>query len=98
MFTPQDLIGQKVWLEIERDDPYGPIESLRVQAEITQPTSPPWYYGRYLNPPAFVRTNGQWLTYQEAEQAFLMHPVIDEEEFADEDDDLFPDELNPPRY
>lgn len=100
MFTPQDLIGQKVWLEIERESPYGLTEPIKVQAEITQPTSPPWFYGRFLNPPFFLRETGKWLTYQEAERAFLMHPVIDEEDedFADEDDDLYPDELNPPRW
>lgn len=79
MMSPQELIGQKVWLSLESDGPnsYGDPDAPQVKAEITQPTSPPWFYARYLSPPAYVRGTGQWLTLADAQEAVLFHPVID---------------------
>jgi hypothetical protein len=100
MLSPQDLIGQKVWLSLQPDAEselvYGELETNQVQAEITQPTSPPWFFARYLNPPTLVRTSGQWLSLYEAEQAVLLNPVIeyDDDDYEDNlDDDFLEDDL-----
>lgn len=85
IFSPQELIGQKVWVSVQPESSYADIEPLRLQAEITQPTSPPWFYARYLNPPSFLRSTGQWLSLRDAEQAVLNDPVI---EYDDYDEDL----------
>jgi hypothetical protein len=96
MLSPQDLIGQKVWLSLQPDAEnqlaYGELDTQQLQAEITQPTSPPWFFARYLNPPTLVRSSGQWLSLYEAQQAVLNNPVID---YDDDENDLddFEDEL-----
>jgi hypothetical protein len=97
MLSPQDLIGQKVWLSLQPDAEnqlvHGELDTQKLQAEITQPTSPPWFFARYLNPPTLVSSSGQWLSLYEAQQAVLHNPVID---YDDDEDDLddFEDELN----
>jgi hypothetical protein len=88
MWSPQELIGQKVWLSLEPAQFYGeqrygdqqlrPGETMQIQAELTQPTSPPWFYARYLNPPTTIKAQGQWLSLFEAQQAALLNPVIEE--------------------
>ncbi|ATS19070.1 hypothetical protein BRW62_10345 [Parathermosynechococcus lividus PCC 6715] len=95
MMLPQDIIGQKVWLDVDSEDAYYPGETVRVQAEITQPTAPPWYFARYLNAPRWLRTQGQWLTHHEAEMAVLLNPVLEEPELVEGDDDYdnYGDEL-----
>jgi hypothetical protein len=106
MLSPQELVGQKVWVRLESDfSAYGNLyidsddDGPRVQAEITQPTSPPWFYARYLNPPATVHASGQWLTYKDAEEAVLMHPVLDYDIYANEDfsHEEYDDELDLPQ-
>jgi hypothetical protein len=84
MLSPQDLIGQKVWLSVQRELYYADSESQRIKAEITQPTSPPWFFARYLDPPASISTSGQWMSLYEAQQAVLLDPVIDYDEYEDE--------------
>ncbi|RMH68065.1 hypothetical protein [Thermosynechococcus sp. OHK43] len=84
MMLPQAIIGQKVWLEVEPEDAYYLGEKIRVQAEISQPTAPPWYYARYINPPRWFRTQGQWLTHHEAERAVLLNPVLEDLELEEE--------------
>jgi hypothetical protein len=89
MLSPSDIIGQKVWLEIPRDPDYPMAEPFRVKAILTQPTSPPWFYARYEEPPRSVRETGQWISLNDAQQAVLLHPVfdesyLDEEEWEDE--------------
>lgn len=83
MISPDELIGQKVWLKIERHPYYYGEEPLRVKAEITQPTSPPWFYLRYLDAPASVAESGRWMTLYEVQQAFLIDPVFEYDEEAD---------------
>ncbi|WP_298613746.1 hypothetical protein [uncultured Thermosynechococcus sp.] len=87
MMLPQEIIGQKVWLEVEPEEAYYPGEKIRVQAEISQPTAPPWYYARYINPPRWFRTPGQWLTHHEAEMAVLLNPVLEDLELEEENYD-----------
>lgn len=95
MMLPQEIIGQKVWLEVERDDPYGPTVPVKVQAEISQPTSPPWFYARFENAPRWLRQSGQWLTQYEAEMAVLLNPVLEDLDYEEDDlDDLYEDEIN----
>jgi hypothetical protein len=106
MWSPQELIGQKVWLELEPAQFYGeqrygeqqlrPDETLRVQAELLQPTSPPWFYARYLNPPVTVKTPGQWLSLHDAQQAALLNPVI--EEFEDDELSYLPEDYSNEEY
>lgn len=103
MLFPDDIIGQQVWLEVQKDPDFPNLDPYRVKATITQPTSPPWFYARYEDAPRAIRTSGQWLTLREAEDAVLYSPVMDEYEQDDldleEEDDWndFPyrdDELN----
>jgi len=92
MLSPDELIGQKVWLNIPSDLNYQDSETYRVKAEITQPTSPPWFFARYLEAPATVKTLGQWMSLYEAQVAVLQNPVI-----VDEDDfqgNLYEDEFD----
>ena len=77
MLAPDELIGQKVWLEVERDPDYPDLRPYRIKAELTQPTSPPWFFARYEDAPFNVRSPGQWLTLNEAQQAYLLHPVLE---------------------
>ena len=77
MLAPDELIGQKVWLEVERDPDYPYLDPYRIKAELTQPTSPPWFFARYEDAPPNLRSQGQWLTLNEAQQAYLFHPVLD---------------------
>lgn len=95
MLSPDDMIGQQVWIEIPKDPDYPYLEVHRVKATLTQPTSPPWFYARFDSPPATVREAGQWLSPKEAQDAFLYSPVLEdydlEEElndWADEQDEL----------
>ncbi len=94
MLNPDELIGQKVWIEVPRDSDFPQIEPYRVKAEITQPTSPPWFYARFEDPPAPVREGGKWLSPLEAQQAYLYAPVLEdlfdplEEEELDYEDEL----------
>jgi hypothetical protein len=103
MLFPDDIIGQQVWLEVQKDPDFPSLDPYRVKATITQPTSPPWFYARYEDAPSAIRTSGQWLTLREAEDAVLYHPVMDDYEQDDldleeEDWNDFPsyrdDELN----
>ncbi len=104
MLSPQDLIGQKVWLSLQPDAEnqlvYGELETQKLQAEITQPTSPPWFFARYLNPPTLVRSSGQWLSLYEAQQAVLHNPVVEYDDYEEGLDDCadnlgdYEDELN----
>ncbi|MGB8700633.1 MAG: hypothetical protein WCD18_14550, partial [Thermosynechococcaceae cyanobacterium] len=62
---------------------------------LTQPTSPPWFYARYENPSPVLRTAGQWLTLKEAQDAVLLHAVIEDylfeedwNDWAEEEDEL----------
>ncbi|MBD2103030.1 hypothetical protein [Leptolyngbya sp. FACHB-261] len=91
IWTPQEMIGRRVWLEIE-DPPR------RVQAEIEQPTSPPWFFARFLEP---TRTGtGLWMSLREVELALLDAEVLEEDELEPTEalDDFDFDELTPPRY
>jgi len=88
MLSPDELIGQKVWVKVERDPDYPQLDPYRIQAEITQPTAPPWFFARYQDPPHRVHAPGQWLTLYEAQQAVLMDPVIDDYDDWDDEDDL----------
>lgn len=92
MLSPQELIGQKVWVEVQQDPFSGEVEPRLLKAEICQPTSPPWYFARYIDPPAYTPTSGQWLSLYEAQQAVLLHPVIDQEDHCEE---LYEDEVYP---
>jgi hypothetical protein len=106
MLCPQDLIGQKVWLSppsSESDAPWwelGEDSQKRIQAEITQPTSPPWFFARYLGNPPSSLGSGQWMTLYEAQQAVLLNPVLEVEEEEQEWDlelddlDVYQDQLN----
>ncbi|HEY9825629.1 MAG TPA: hypothetical protein V6D19_09285 [Stenomitos sp.] len=85
MLSPDDIIGQQVWLEVPRDADYPTLDPYRVKATITQPTSPPWFYARYDNPPPVIRATGQWLSLKEAQDAVLYNPVFEEDELGDED-------------
>lgn len=87
MLSPQELLGQKVWLKVQPDFDG---ETYRVKAEITQPTSPPWFFGRYLDAPARIPTSGQWMSWFEAQEAVLSDPVIEEDCY----EDLYEDELD----
>jgi hypothetical protein len=95
MLSPDDIIGQQVWLKIPRDPDFPQVEPYRVKATLTQPTSPPWFYARFDDPPATLRATGQWLSLKEAQDAVLYHPVIpdydveeDWNDWADEEDEL----------
>ena len=95
VLTPDELIGQKVWIEVPRDPDFPDLEPYRVKAEITQPTSPPWFYARYENPPVMVREGGKWLSLLEAQQAYLYAPVLDDLYDEIEEDEIdFEDELS----
>lgn len=87
MLSPQEVIGQKVWLNVQSDPAYLEGETHRVKAEITQPTSPPWFFARYLEAPPRIATLGQWMSLHEAQQAVLIDPVLELEEDYDEDED-----------
>lgn len=90
MLSPQEIIGQKIWISLPRDPDfldYGDVEAQRIKAEVTQPTSPPWFFARYIDPPRSVSATGQWMSLYEAQLAVLQDPVIEEE-------DLCEDELN----
>lgn len=88
MLSPQELIGQKVWLEVQNDLSY--LDQVyKVKAEITQPTSPPWFFARYLDSPFSLPTSGQWMSLYEAQQAVLQAPVIEPEDSEDFDEDEF---------
>lgn len=90
MLPPDELIGQKVWITVERDPDYPDLKPYQLQAELTQPTAPPWFFARFEDPPPMLRIPGKWLTLYEAQQAVLLHPVIDYELEADSDyDDEF---------
>lgn len=95
MLSPDELIGQKVWVKVERDPDYPDLDPYRVQAEITQPTSPPWFFARYQDPPRRIHAAGKWLTLYEAQQAVLTDPVIEYEDWENEDDldEISPDEF-----
>lgn len=95
MLSPDELIGQKVWVKVERDSDYPDLDPYRVQAEITQPTTPPWFFARYQNPPRRIHEAGKWLTLYEVQQAVLTDPVIEYDDWDDEDD---LDELSPDRF
>jgi len=89
MLPPEDIIGQKVWLEIPRDPDYPSLDPIKVQAILSQPTSPPWFYARFDNPPPSIRENGKWLSLLEAQQAYLYAPVLDDLEFEDDFQESF---------
>ncbi len=90
MLSPEELIGQKVWLTVQPD--LEDSQTHRIKAEITQPTSPPWFFARYLNPPTRIQVPGQWMSLYEAQQAALIDPVIELEE--EHYEDLYEDELD----
>jgi hypothetical protein len=103
MWSPQELIGQKVWLILEPEQSYGERELLppgaeapRIQAELLQPTSPPWFFARYLNPPITIKGQGQWLSLHEAQQAVLLNPVLDD--YEEDDLDFLPDDFSNEEY
>ncbi|MCM1981809.1 hypothetical protein [Lyngbya confervoides] len=87
MLSPEDLIGQKVWLEVPRDSDFPNLDPHRVKAVITQPTSPPWFYARYEDPPAALREPGRWISLYEAEQAYFFAPVLEDYDFADDSEE-----------
>lgn len=88
MLSPQEVIGQKVWLDVQSDPAFLESKAHRVKAEITQPTSPPWFFARYLEAPPQVLTLGQWMSLHEAQQAVLIDPVLElDEDFYQEDED-----------
>jgi hypothetical protein len=88
MLSPDELVGQRVWVEVPRDPDFPDFDVYRIKATITQPTSPPWFYARFEDaPPAVaIRTSGKWLTINEAQQAVLIHPVIDDYDLDYEDE------------
>jgi hypothetical protein len=87
MLFPDDIIGQQVWLEVPKDPDFPHLDPYRVKATISQPTSPPWFYARFEDPPITIRTSGQWLTLKEAEDAVLYNPVIEDyDELEGEED------------
>jgi hypothetical protein len=88
MLSPSDIIGQKVWLEIPRDPDYPMAEPYRVKAVLTQPTSPPWFYARFEEPPRTIHESGLWMSFSDAQQAVLFHPVIDDYYLDEFEDDL----------
>lgn len=87
MLSPQEVIGQKVWLNVQTDPALLESETYRVKAEITQPTSPPWFFARYLEAPSYISAPGQWMSLYEAQLAVLEDPVIEVEEDFYEDED-----------
>ncbi len=80
MLSPNELIGKKVWLEVESYPDYPDAGLYRVKAVLTQPTSPPWFFARFEDPPVRLLVTGKWLTMHEAQHAVLYDPVIDEQE------------------
>ena len=97
MLSPSDIIGQKVWLEIPKDPDYPMAEPYRVKAVLTQPTSPPWFYARFEDAPRSIHESGQWMSLNDAQQAVLFNPVMDDyyfdnleedEDYANEEDEL----------
>jgi hypothetical protein len=88
MLSPDELIGQKVWLTVERDPDYPDLDPYRVKAVLTQPTAPPWFFARYEEPPVSLREPGQWISLYEAQQAVLIDPVIDYDDLDDYDDEF----------
>ncbi|MEM9136390.1 MAG: hypothetical protein AAGB01_03440, partial [Cyanobacteria bacterium P01_F01_bin.42] len=96
MLSPEELIGQKVWVEIPRDPDFPDLEPIRIKAIITQPTSPPWFYARFDSPPPTIRESGKWISPLEAQQAYLYSPVLEEVEYEDESREDFDleDEFN----
>lgn len=87
MLSPQEVIGQKVWLKVQTDPALLESETYRVKAEITQPTSPPWFFARYLEAPMYISAAGQWMSLYEAQLAVLEDPVTELEEDFYEDED-----------
>ncbi|NCJ05885.1 hypothetical protein GS597_05035 [Synechococcales cyanobacterium C] len=85
MLSPDDIIGQKVWLTVARDPDFPDMDPYRVKAEITQPTAPPWFFARYEDAPIPVREVGKWLSLYEAQQVVLMDPVLEDYDWEDED-------------
>lgn len=96
MLSPEEIIGQKVWLEIPRDPDFPQLEPIRIKAVLTQPTAPPWFYARFDNPPRTIRESGKWLSHFEAQQAYLYAPVLDEFDYEDDSSEDFDyeDEFN----
>jgi hypothetical protein len=93
MLSPQEVIGQKVWLNVQTDSALPENETYRVKAEISQPTSPPWFFARYLEAPPYISASGQWMSLYEAQLAILEDPVTEleedyylEEDYEDEDE------------
>jgi hypothetical protein len=88
MLSPDELIGQRVWINIPKDPDFPDYDFYRIKATLTQPTSPPWFYARFEDmPPAVaVKMQGQWLSLNEAQQAVLLHPVVDDYDLDYEDD------------
>jgi hypothetical protein len=93
MLAPEELIGQRVWVEIPRDLDLPGLDPHRLKAVITQPTSPPWFYARFEDPPPTISSLGKWLTLLEAQQAYLLHPVYEEEFNLPLEDYSFEDEF-----
>ncbi len=90
MLSPDDIIGQKVWLTVPRNPDFPDLDPYRVKAEVIQPTSPPWFFARYLDPPPTLPGMGQWLSLYEAQQVVLMDPVLEDYDWDDDDwDDEF---------
>ncbi len=87
MLSPQEVIGQKVWLNVQNNSTLPESETYRVKAEITQPTSPPWFFARYLEAPPYISASGQWMSLYEAQLAVLEDPVTELEEDFYEDED-----------
>lgn len=87
MLSPQEVIGQKVWLNVQSDPALLDADIHRIKAEITQPTSPPWFFARYLEAPPQVPGSGQWMSLHEAQQAVLVDPVLELEDDFYEDED-----------
>lgn len=85
MLSPQEIIGQKIWITVARDPAYWDQEPVRVKAEITQPTSPPWFYAHYIDPPAAISAPGEWMSLFEAQLAVLQDPVL-ETDLCEEDE------------
>ena len=94
MLSPDELIGQKVWLKVERDIDYPDLDPYRVKAVLTQPTSPPWFFARYEEAPPRLREPGKWLSLFEAQQAVLTDPVIEYDDLDDDYDDEVSHELD----
>ncbi len=85
MLSPQEIIGQKVWVTAPPDPHYPDLQPAKIKAELTQPTSPPWFFALYIDPPRSIATAGQWISLYEAQLAVLQDPVLElEAEYEDE--------------